>query len=379
MKIGFLITYFYPRSGGAESNCFYLAKELAKNHEVHVFTSGEADAEEVIGGIKVHRCREIFRIKYYLAYYPSLIKKLLAWNLDVLHIHGLGFWQHDSAIKKYKQKYPKTKIICTPHGPFMALKKYNLLGSMFKNIYTNFIIKNLASYNAVIQVNPYQRKWIEDEYKVSRDKIKFVPNGIPKEAFRKLNKVHLSSVNVKYNLSGKLIISYLGRIQKYKGLDQVIQVLPDLIKITPNMLFLAIGKDAGDKERLDKLAKELNVYNNIIFTGEVSEDEKLALLELSDIFVFPSEWEAFGIAMLEAMARGNAVVSSKTEGGQYLIEEGKNGFLYNYQDLTELKEKLAVLIKSDALRKKMQKANIKKAKSFLWPNIAKKLEEVYKN
>ena len=155
--------------------------------------------------------------------------------------------------------------------------------------------------------------------------------------------------------------------------------MPDLIKITPNMLFLAIGKDAGDKERLDKLAKELNVYNNIIFTGEVSEDEKLALLELSDIFVFPSEWEAFGIAMLEAMARGNAVVSSKTEGGQYLIEEGKNGFLYNYQDLTELKEKLAVLIKSDALRKKMQKANIKKAKSFLWPNIAKKLEEVYKN
>jgi len=45
MKIGFLIEYFYPVRGGAENNCFYIARELAKSHEVHVFTSDRKDGK----------------------------------------------------------------------------------------------------------------------------------------------------------------------------------------------------------------------------------------------------------------------------------------------------------------------------------------------
>jgi len=377
MKIGFLITYFYPKMGGAEANCYYLARELAKRHEVHVFCSGEKENEEILDGMHVHRSKELFRIKYYLAYYPSIIPSLARYNLDVLHVHGFGFMQHDKAVACIKKKYPSLKLVCTPHGPFMALKKYSLLGSLFKNTYTPLIRKSLKDYDAVIQVNPFQKKWLVAEYRVPLRKIHFVPNGVPASAFKPVPAKTRSALRRKYALENKFIISYVGRIQKYKGLDQVIRVMSALIKKNPNIVFLAMGKDVGDKQRLQRLAEEHGVTRHIVFTGEISEIDKYALLDESELFVFPSEWEAFGIATLEAMARANAVVSSATEGGRYLIKERVNGFIFPYGNLAQLKKSLLQLSNHASLLKRIQHANLSKAKQFTWEKIAPQLEFIY--
>lgn len=375
MKIGFLITYFYPQTGGAESNCYYLARELAKKHEVHVFCSGKEDIDETIEGIHVHRSKEIFRIKYYLAYYPSLLDSLARYDLDVLHVHGLGFAQHDKAVKMLKQTNPRTKIVCTPHGPFMALKKYNLLGSFFKKAYTPSIRKSLALYDAVIQVNPYQKEWMTKEYHVPSRKIFFVPNGIPRSSFESIPSTSLNKVRKKYALPQKPLLVYLGRIQKYKGLDQVIRALP----LLHECVFLAIGKDADDRARLEALARNKGVSDRVIFTGEVSEKDKLAILELSDLFVFPSEWEAFGIGMLEAMARGNAVVSTRTEGGRYLVRPGKNGYLFHHGNIQELASSVKKILANPSAMKRMQSFDRVLAKTFTWEKIAVTLEKLYRS
>ncbi|MEK6899464.1 MAG: glycosyltransferase family 4 protein [Nanoarchaeota archaeon] len=379
MKIGFLITYFYPQTGGAESNCYFLARELAKNNEVHVFCSGEEDKDEIINGIHVHRSKELLRIKYYFALYPSLNQSINRFKLDILHVHGLGFIQHDITIKNLKSKNPNLKVVCTPHGPFMALNKYNLLGSLFKTIYTPFIINSLRNYDKIIEVNPMQHIWMSKEYGIPKSKISFVPNGIPQESFKKLNSSVINNTRKKYGLENKFIISYVGRIQKYKGLDQIVKILPEIAKICPEVTFLAIGRDAEDTLRLKDLAKSLEVKDNVIFTGEVTESEKLALLDISEIFIFPSEWEAFGIVLLEAMARSNALISSRTEGGRYLVQEGKNGFLFNYGDNKELSRKLKILINNKNLRFKMQKLNNKLSRDYIWEDIAKKLEKEYRS
>ena len=370
MKIGFLIPYFYPTTGGAENNCYYTARELAKRHEVHVFCSGPENKQEKVSGINVHRCKEAFRIKYYFAFYPSVTRELLNQDLDVLHVHGMGFLQHDRAISQLRKKNPKIKIICTPHGPFMALKKYNLLGQIFKTLYLPFIKRNARSYDAVIAVNPSQKEWMIKDHGISKERIHFVPNGINRETFFKTEKK---------DFSGKFVVSYLGRIQKYKGLDQVIKALPDLKRLSKNILFVMMGEDVGDKLRLQELAETLNVRENILFTGKVSEKDKLSILDASEIFVFPSEWEAFGIVTLEAMARENAVVSSRTEGGLYLVKEKENGFLFDYGNVKELEQKIRILMEDKKLLKQIQKNNYKKSKEFLWEKIASQLEKLYKS
>lgn len=377
MKIGFLITYFYPQTGGAENNCYYLARELAKRHEVHVFCSGAETKNEMIEGIQVHRHRELLRIKYYFAWYPSIVRSILEAHLDVLHVHGFGFLQHDAVVRCLREEQQQIKLVCTPHGPFMALKKYGLLASMFKRAYLPSLKRSLTLYDRIIQVNPLQYIWMKSEYGVPRSKIKLVPNGIPHTSCVPMSKQLLEKVSNKYSLKNKFVVSYLGRIQKYKGLDQVIRALPSIIQKHPEVLFIAIGKDAGDRVRLVDLARSLKVTNHILFTGEVNEKEKLALLELSEIFVFPSEWEAFGIATLEAMARGNAVVSSATEGSMFLIKNKVNGFLFEYGRSALLGKHVSCLIENKKIREAMQTRNRLKAKQFFWEKIASDLENVY--
>lgn len=372
MKIGFLIEYFYPITGGVENNCFYLARELAKKHEVHIFTSNGKDdkvlkKEEVVEGIHIHRYKNIFRYKYYLTFTPGMLD-VLKYNLDVLHVHSFGFLWHDFVIL-FKKWFSNTKIVNTPHGPFMALSKYGLFQNIFRNIvvFLELFINKL--YDVVIQVNPSQYKWII-KYGVSKDKIEYVPNGIPNDSY---DKVDNKSFVKKYNLKDKFVISYLGRVQKYKGLDQVIKVLPKLDK---KIVFLIMGKDVGDKKRLTDLAKRLEVRERVIFTGEVLSFEKLIGLDISEIFILPSDWEAFGIVILEAMARDNSIISTKTEGGRFLVKK-ENGFVYDFNDLKKLEEIIKILFKNKELRENIKKNNFKKSKEFLWENIANKLENVY--
>ncbi len=370
MKIGFLINYFYPMQGGAENNCFYLARELAKNHEVHIFTSLLKGTKkyEIIDKVHVHRYKSLFRYRYYLSFTPGLIN-VLRYKLDILHVHSFGFVYHD-LILMLKKLLSRTKIVNTPHGPFMVLKYYNYFQKSFKAIVGNLerVIAN-KFYDAVIQVNPEQYKWLT-KYGIKKNKIHFVPNGIPQDAFKKFDAKNFIK---KYNLKNKFVISYLGRIQEYKGLEQVIKVLPRLNK---NVIFLVMGKDAGNLQKLRNLASNLNVQDRIIFTGGVSQNDLLAGLRLSKIFILPSEWEAFGISILEAMAQGNAVISSNTEGGRFLVNK-ENGFLFNHNDLKDLENKLKVLIADKQALSKISKINIEKAKQFLWNNIAKDLEKIY--
>ena len=241
------------------------------------------------------------------------------------------------------------------------------------------IKRNLRRYDAIIQVNPHQFSWLTKEYDIPKSKIYFLPNGIDKSALSKVSLKDKNKTMGKYNLENKFIITYLGRIQEYKGLRQVIEVLPELIELNPNLVFVAMGKDKGEKAYLSELGKKLNVEKNIIFTGEVSEKNKFSMLSLSDIFIFPSEWEAFGIVMLEAMAQNNAIVSSKTEGGLYLIKPGVGGYLFEYGNKTQMIEKISILLKNPASLDKMQKFNHNLSAKYLWPDIAKDLERSYKS
>lgn len=383
MKIGFLIRYFQPGMGGAENNCYYLARELAKDrkNQVHIFCSAQEEQklEETISNIKIHRARIILNFSYYFSLYPSITRKIAKENLDILHVHGFGFIQNDISVRNLRKKNPSLKLVCTPHGPFMALGRYNIFSRLCKKLYTYIIIKNLRDYDVIIEVNPFQKSWMKKDYNISRSKIRFLPNGISEESLIKIPNTRIEATKKKFSLKDKFVISYLGRIQEYKGIEQIINILPELIKIKNNLVFLAIGKDAGDTERLKIISERLKVKSKVVFTGEVSEEDKLALLDISEIFIFPSQWEAFGIVVLEAMARKNAIISTKTEGGKYLIKPKENGFLFNFGDERELLKNIKTLILNEKLRGEIREINLKKSKRFLWTRIAKELKTIYSN
>lgn len=383
MKIGFITTYFHPFKDGTENNCLYLASELAKKHEVHIFTNDRrngvivAQKEEVYKNLHIHRCRNLFRYKYYLVFDWDFMPKIMKYELDILHVHSIGFIQHDIAVL-LKKLFTKTRIVNTPHGPFLANENYNIIIKALRNLYRfiEFPI-NRFCYDASIRVNTKQQEWMV-KYGFKKDKIRYNPDGIPRDRFRKINN---SDFIKKYKLKNKIVISSLGRLLPYKGFDQIIKALPSITKKHKNIVYLCMGEDRGFLKELKQLVRQNKLEKYVIFTGEVSEDDKLKGLDASEIFVFPSEpgTEAFGIVTLEAMARNNAVIASNTEGSFFLLEKNKNALFFNYEDIKTLEKQLLTLIQNKKLRSQMKKNNHRKAGEFINEDITwSHLEKIYR-
>ncbi len=383
LKIGYLLPYFHPFKDGTENNCLYLATEMVKlGHEVHVFTSDRRDdvvldkKYEIYNGIHIHRNKVLWRYKYYLELNLEIIKTAFKHkDLDILHIHSFGFMMHDTILILKKLFRHKTAIINTPHGPFMSLDSYPLWQKALKTIFTKLEYPINKLYDGVIQVNTEQYSWIIRSG-VKRENIHFVPDGIPEERFKKVDNKEFIK---KHGLGGKFIICNLGRVLEYKGQDKIIQALPGIVREHSNVLFLQMGKDHGWTEYCLDLARRLGVEKHVKFLGMVDEDDKLRGLDAADIFVLSSEWEAFGIVTLEAMARKTAVVVSDCEGSLFLVKP-ENGILYRWTDINALKEAIIKLIEDKKLRESMAKVNYKKAIDLTNENIARNyLEPLYYN
>jgi glycosyltransferase involved in cell wall biosynthesis len=381
LKIGYLLSYFHPFKDGTENNCLYLARAMVNlGHEVHVFTSDRRDGtileekEIMYEGIHIHRSPTWARYKYYLELNPGIVPMVLKHkDLDILHVHSFGFMMYDAILMLKNLMGHKTVIINTPHGPFMSLDSYPAWQKALKTIFKTVEYPINRMYDAVIQVNTTQFPWIKKSG-IKRKNIHFVPDGIPDDRYREIDNKDFIK---KHGLEGKFVICNLGRILEYKGQDQVIQALPDIIKKHPNVVFLQMGKDHGWKEHCITLATKLGIQDHVKFLGMVSEDDKLRGLDVADIFIIPSEWEAFGIVTLEAMARRTAAIGTTCEGSIYLIRED-NGILYDWKDIPAMKTALLKLIEDSNLRNKMANANYKKAQGLRNVTIAKEyLEPLY--
>lgn len=143
-----------------------------------------------------------------------------------------------------------------------------------------------------------------------------------------------------YQLAGKRVIMTLGRAEsneRNKGFDEVIEVLPDILRDAPDVVYLIAGP-GNDLERLGAKAQSLGVGDHVVFTGLVTEAEKVDHFRLADAFVMPSRGKGFGIVLLEALACGIPVVASRADGGREALAGGEMGRLVDPDDREDIKD-----------------------------------------
>ena len=143
-----------------------------------------------------------------------------------------------------------------------------------------------------------------------------------------------------YGLDGKKVMMTLGRLEeteRYKGVDEVLDVMPQLLKEVPNLVYLVAGEGSG-RMRLQEKAKSLGLKGRVTFTGFIPESEKADHYRLADAFVMPGWGEGFGIVYLEAMACGVPVVASKADGSREAVKNGELGILVDPKNPAEIKE-----------------------------------------
>jgi len=133
----------------------------------------------------------------------------------------------------------------------------------------------------------------------------------------------------RYGLRGKTVVATLARLvaaERMKGIDEVIEALPRLLRTRADLAYLIMG-DGSDKGRLEQKARTLGVADRVIFTGRIAEQEKAEHYRLADVYAMPSRGEGFGFVFLEAMACGIPVVASCSDGGREAVRNGALGIL----------------------------------------------------
>jgi phosphatidyl-myo-inositol dimannoside synthase len=152
----------------------------------------------------------------------------------------------------------------------------------------------------------------------------------------------------RYGLQSSKIILTVGRLaaqEQYKGFDAVIEVMPQLVKRFPNLKYLIVGA-GSDRPRLEAKAKALEMSDNVVFTGYVSESEKVAHYNLADAYVMPSFGEGFGIVLIEAAACGIPVVGSRDDGSREALLEGRLGHLVDPRSPHELLQAVSAVLEN---------------------------------
>jgi glycosyltransferase involved in cell wall biosynthesis len=139
----------------------------------------------------------------------------------------------------------------------------------------------------------------------------------------------------RYRLEGKRVLLTVGRLaeeERYKGFDEVIEILRDL----PEDVVYMIAGGGNDAVRLQQKAAHLGLGNRVVFTGLFSEEEKPDLYALADVYVMPSRGEGFGYVFLEALASGVPAIGSKHDGGREALLDGQLGLLVDPANPAEI-------------------------------------------
>jgi len=215
----------------------------------------------------------------------------------VLNIHGIEVWQPHSSI---------------------------LVRSLMGNV------------DAIWSVSEFTRNKMIGWSELASAKFTILPNAIDLDRYRP--GARNQTLVERYGLNGKRVMMVLCRLpgyERYKGIDETLELMPRLLEQIPNLTYLIAG-DGEDRPRLEKKVASLGVTNQVVFTGFIQESEKINHYRLADIFVMPGRGEGFGIVYLEAMACGLPVVASKLDGSFEALRNGMLGRTVDPNDSVEI-------------------------------------------
>lgn len=154
-------------------------------------------------------------------------------------------------------------------------------------------------------------------------------------------------LQARWGLTGQTpVIMSVGRMdarEAYKGQDRVLRAMPEVLRRVPGCHYVLVG-DGGDRPRLEALARELAIDGNVHFAGRVPEEDLPGYYRLCDVFAMPSTGEGFGIAYLEALGTGRAVIAGNRDAGRDALRGGELGVLVDPEDPEALSAALAACL-----------------------------------
>ncbi len=387
MKILQIINAFYPPCsyGGAAFVAHDISKELAKRgHKVTVYTTNMLSREKMFysmhkpkyyEGIEVYYFHNtLFKPKLY-SYFSNELFKAIKENIsnyDIVHMHE--YRSYISIIANHYAKKNNTPLILQAHGQLPRTMTLPKVKWIYDVLFGYRLLRDASMVIALSQMEAEQYMGMG----IPEEKIVIIPNGIDLSEFADLPPKGAFKETFNIPKDNKIIL-YVGRIHWTKGIDFLLKAFAYLINKMSfkDVLLVVVGPDDGYLHEVKSLSSSLGVSNSVLFTGLISNKDKISAYVDSNVTVNVEPTNVFGLVPLEAAACSTPVIVSKGNAISKIVNRGKFGFSVDYNDLTGLVEIMRKLI-SDVLRNEMGKCGRKYVfENFGWDTIIDKYEMLY--
>ena len=299
----------------------------------------------------------------------------------------------EQIVLPFEIKKNRLDIFHTPHFNiplFSSVKRvvtiHDLIPLIFPGVYTSWPARTYYRLmNA--QAARRARKIIADSENTKRDLLKFfrlpkerieVIYGAVSERFKPVNDVKsLEKIGKKFNITKKFLL-YVGLRKPHKNLVSLIKVLEILRrKMDFDIQLVMVGKEDARFTQVEETAKELDLVEEVLSLGEVSNEDLVLLYNAAQVFVFPSLYEGFGLPPPEAMACGTPVISSNTSSLSEVL--GDAAILIDPNDTNKWAEKIREVLTNENLRKELKQKGLERVKRFSWERAAQDTLRVYES
>ena len=352
---------FPPDLGGMQNLMEGLSNALLNHGPVKVFADYSDNSEIYDQNSKLNIQRvaglKIFR-KYRKA---NLIKEFMEQN-DL----RASFFDHWKSIENIENEMlKKNKSFCLIHSKEI---NHPVGSSLHKRV-----LNALAKADYVIANSRFTK---ELAMKLGVKNVSVINPGcnypIP------VNDEAKSFANKVYGQSSPKLIT-VSRLDGRKSHQNILMTIKNLLPRFPKLKYVSIG-DGDERRNLEKLKRELKLDNNVKLIFSSTEQEKVALLEKSDVFVMPSvvykkSVEGFGITYIEAASYGTPSIGGIYGGEGDAIKSGQTGYLCNGNDLNALYDTLSKILLNDHYKELGTNA-LNFSKNFSWNIIVKKYIEL---
>lgn len=260
-----------------------------------------------------------------------------------------------------------TKIFVTIHDlTFILYPEYH---NRFKVIYFNLFLKFFVNLpHKFICVSISTKNDFQHLTKIENHKLAIIPLGIESELFNKYN-LNLSTKHFDFNY-----FLYIGTIEPRKNICNLIKAYNLYHTKHNNVKLVIVGGLGWHYKEIFTLINDLNLNNDIIFTGFVSDEIKYNILKDASLFIYPSFYEGFGLPILESLLFNIPTICSRNSS---LIEVGGDFVTFiNPYDFIDIKNKMLDVVNRTTKNLQPDKLKIH-LKSFNWMNTLQKTINLY--
>jgi len=347
--------YVADRGGGVSVYVCNISERLARRHDVTVFATnpGGLPRFEVMNGVKVERFK---RYAPSGAYFFSLemLLKLRKAEFDVVHGHCYhAFPLHFSALAKRKMFVVSTHF----HGVGHSVFRDSLI-----RLFKPFGKRTLKAADKIVAVSEYEKALLCGQFGLDAEKVVVIPCGVDFGEFEGL----------KRRERGFRSILYVGNLVGYKGVQFLVEVLPRL----PGDVVLEIVGKGVLKPFLEKRARELGVSGRVRFFENLPRRELLQMFVDADVFVLLSRYEAYSMAVAEALVAGKpCVVANSSALSEWVDNRTCFGVDYPIR-LDKLAESIGYVLENGVVGEVVSSKWIG-SKILDWDDVVERINEVY--